>query len=372
MFPRYVLRALTLLVLIGLSSVPAWSREDWLNKIRLPEGFRIAVYTDRTPNARSLALGEDGTVYVGSLHAGKVYAVRDADHDGYAERVDVIAAGLNVPNGVAFANGDLYIAEIQRIVKLEKISQALVAPPAPTVVSDGYPDETHHGWKYLRIGPDGKLYVPVGAPCNICLSENEIFATITRLDPDGTHREIFARGIRNTVGFDWHPDTKQLWFTDNGRDGLGDDRPPEELNTAQHSGLHFGYPFCHGGDIPDPEYGTRRRCSEFTSPAWKFSAHVAPLGVRFYKGQQFPAEYRHQLFVAQHGSWNRRQPLGYRVVLVTFRDGMPVGERIFAEGWLEADGTKLGRPVDILELADGSLLISDDHRGAIYRVTYQP
>jgi glucose/arabinose dehydrogenase len=370
MFSSAFFRALALLLITGLTAPPARSGEDWLGKIRVPPGFHISLYTDGIPNARSMTLGDDGTVYVGSLQAGKVYAVRDANRDGTADRVDVIASGLNVPNGVAFFQGDLYIAEIERIVKLAKISGRLESPPLPTVVADGYPSETHHGWKYLRIGPDAKLYVPVGAPCNICLPDNDIFATITRLDLDGKNREIFARGIRNTVGFDWHPETRQLWFTDNGRDWLGDDRPPDELNTAAQAGLHFGYPYCHGGDIPDPEFGAKRPCSDFVPPAWKFPAHVAALGMRFYTGQQFPAEFRQQLFVAQHGSWNRTQPQGYRVVVVSFDQGKPVGERVFADGWLRADGSSLGRPVDVLELPDGSLLISDDQRGVLYRVTY--
>jgi glucose/arabinose dehydrogenase len=203
------------------------------------------------------------------------------------------------------------------------------------------------------------------------LSENEIFATITRMEPDGRNFEIFARGVRNTVGFDWHPETRKLFFTDNGRDELGDDRPPDELNAAPESGRHFGYPFCHGGDIGDPEFGDRRPCSDFTPPAWKFPAHVAALGVRFYTGHQFPAEYHNRLFVAEHGSWNRTQPQGYRVVAVEFKDGVPIGERVFADGWLQANGTVLGRPVDVVQLADGSLLVSDDQRGAIYRISYE-
>jgi glucose/arabinose dehydrogenase len=314
MFERALLQ--TLASVLAMSSVAnaVPPVDESLSRIRLPPGFRISVYTDATPNARSMTLGEEGTVYVGSLQAGKVYAVRDIDHDGAGERVDVVASGLNIPNGVAFVDGDLYVAEVQRIVKLEKISSRIESPPVPKLVLDGYPTELHHGWKYLRLGPDGKLYVPVGAPCNICSSENGIFATITRFDADGKNREIFARGVRNTVGFDWHPETKQLWFTDNGRDWLGNERPPDELNVAPEAGMHFGYPYCHGGDIPDPEFGAKHACTEFTPPALKFPAHVAALGVRFYRGTRFPEPYRHQLFVAQHGSWNRSPPLGYRVV----------------------------------------------------------
>lgn len=344
---------------------------SWLDKIRLPGGFRIAVFSDRTPNVRSLALGDDGTVYAGTTKAGKVYALRDRDRDGVADEVQVVASGLNVPNGVAYRNGDLYVAEIQRIIKYPGIGARLDKPPAPTVVYDGFPGELHHGWKYLRFGPDGKLYVPVGAPCNICLSQNEIFATLTRMDPDGKNLEIVARGVRNTVGFDWHPETGKLFFNDNGRDELGDDRPADELNVMPELGRHYGYPFCHAGDVSDPEFGEQRMCSEFTPPVWKYAAHVAALGMRFYTGTQFPEEFRHRLFVAEHGSWNRSKPVGYRVVVLQFRDGAPVAERGFAEGWLQPDGTVLGRPVDVLQLADGSLLVSDDHRGMIYRISYQ-
>lgn len=366
------MRALSLLVLLAGFAVSACAEkaQDALGKIKLPPGFHISVYADSIPSARSLALGEDGTVYVGSAE-DKVYALRDADHDGKAEQALAVASGLNMPNGVAVLKGDLYVAEIHRIVRLKGIAARLADPPSPEVVYGGYPKDRHHGWKYLRVGPDGKLYAPVGAPCNICLGENPVYASLTRLDPDGKNFEIFARGIRNTVGFDWHPQTGELFFTDNGRDLLGDDVPPEELNAAPKAGLDFGYPFCHGGDIADPEFGKQRPCSEFTPPVWKFPAHVAALGIRFYRGSQFPADYRGQLFVAQHGSWNRAVPQGYRLALVKFKDGRPVSDEVFAEGWLQANGDVLGRPVDVLELADGSLLVSDDLRGAVYRIAYQ-
>lgn len=360
------------MILIGRTSLGAAGGDEVLGKIVLPPGFRISYFSALTPGARGMTIGEDGTVYVGTHKQGKVYALRDHDGDGAAETIDTIASGLNAPTGVAFFEGVLYVAEIHRIVKLEAISTHLSDPPVPKVVYDGYPRETHHGWKYLRVGPDRKLYAPVGAPCNICQSDNEVFASLTRLDLDGTHFEIFARGIRNTVGFDWHPDTGELFLSDNGRDWLGNDRPPEELNGIRRAGVHFGYPFCHGGDIVDPEFGKDRPCADFTPPAWKFPAHVAPLGIRFYTGHQFPTEYRHRLFVAQHGSWNRSPPMGYRVVAVEFREGQPIADRVFAEGWLQPSGEVLGRPVDLLQMADGSLLVSDDHRGAVYRIRYQP
>lgn len=345
--------------------------EAVLSRIKLPPGFSIAVYSDQTPEARSMTLGEDGTVYVGSLTVGKVYALRDEDGDGRAERVIVVASGLNMPSGVAYQQGDLYIAEISRIVKLKDITHRLNEPPPPVLVADAYPNQRSHGWKYLRVGPDGKLYAPVGAPCNICLSDDPMFASLTRIDLDGRNLEIHAHGIRNTVGFDWHPDSGELYFTDNGRDWLGDDLPPEELNKISRPGLHFGYPYCHAGDVPDPEFGKQKACDEFTAPAFKFPAHVAPLGIHFYRGKQFPSNYHGQLFVAQHGSWNRSQPQGYRVTLVRFTAGHPVSEEPFAEGWLGPDGKAAGRPVDVQELRDGSLLVSDDQRGVVYRIAYK-
>jgi glucose/arabinose dehydrogenase len=340
--------------------------------IKLPPGFHLSIFTDQTPNARSLALGEDGTVYVGTMSAGKVYAVRDEDRNGQAEHVYTIASGLAMPNGVAVAGDDLYVAEVSRISKIPNMTNRWTDPPPLEKVFEAFPKDTHHGWKYLRVGPDGKLYVPVGAPCNVCLSDQEIYATLTRLNKDGSDFEIYARGIRNTVGFDWDPKTKELWFTDNGRDWLGNDQPPEELNHAPKAGLHFGYPYCHGKDIADPNFGKGKNCADYTPTAWTFPAHVAPLGLHFYTGSMFPAEYQGQLFVAQHGSWNRTEPQGYRVMVVKFKEGRPVADEVFAEGWLQPDGKVLGRPVDILPMPDGSLLISDDEAGAIYRIVYQP
>jgi glucose/arabinose dehydrogenase len=319
-----------------------------------------------------MALGADGTVYVGTME-GEVYALKDENRDGVAERALTVASGLNAPNGVAVLEGNLYVAEISRILRFKKIDGNLESPPQPEVVYDALPTEVHHGWKYLRIGPDRKLYTAVGVPCNICLPGKDIFGTVVRLDQDGKNFEIFARGVRNSVGFDWHPESRELWFTDNGRDWLGDDAPPDELNHAPRPGLHFGYPYCHGKDISDPEFGKRKSCGELIPPAWSFPAHVAPLGVRFYTGGQFPAEYRNQLFVAQHGSWNRSRPSGYRIVVVRFENGRPTGEQTFAEGWRTDNGTKAtGRPVDILQMPDGALLVSDDKRGAVYRISYRP
>jgi glucose/arabinose dehydrogenase len=300
---------------------------------------------------------------------GKVYAVIDKNKDNKADEVLTIASDLFLPNGVAFKDGDLYIAEINRILKLENIESRLNDPPDPVVVNDRYPDKTWHGWKFIRFGPDGKLYVPVGAPCNICESEEEIFGTITRINPDGSGREIFARGIRNTVGFDWHPETKELWFTDNGRDNWGDDRPPEELNHAPKPGLHFGFPYRYGKSLIDTTFKTTMKESDFQPAALEMAAHNAALGMRFYTGKMFPAEYRNKIFIAQHGSWNRSKPDGYRVVVVTLENNKAMKFEHFAEGWLLGE-KYWGRPVDVEILPDGSLLVSDDFASSIYRISY--
>lgn len=339
--------------------------------IELPAGFHITRYSDQTPNARSLTVGDDGTVYVGTMTEGKVYALQDRDRDGRAETVRTVLQGLNVPNGVAWYQGDLYVAETHRIVKIKDVAHHLDGNAAFEPVYSDFPTEKHHGWKYLRVGPDHKLYTQVGAPCNICVPSREVFASLTRMDPDGSHFEIYAKGLRDSVGFDWQPGTGELYITDNGRDYLGDDAPAEELNRVSRAGQHFGYPWCHGGDLADPEYGKQHACSEFEPPAWKFPAHVAPLGIRFYRGKQFPASYQGQLFVAQHGSWNRKLPQGYRLVVVRFQAGKPVADEVFASGWLHADGKVSGRPVDVLEMPDGALLVSDDLAGAVYRISYR-
>jgi len=354
-----------------LAFAESGNHQEVLKQLHLPDGFTISVYADNVPNARSLALGDNGVVFVGTGREGKVYAVQDSNNDGIAEQRHIIASNLNMPNGVAYKDGSLYVAEINRIIRFDHITQQLANLPKPVVVYDQFPSDKHHGWKYLRFGPDNKLYTAVGVPCNICNPEKEIYASLVRLNPDGTDFEIIAHGIRNTVGFDWQPETNALFFTDNGRDYLGDDEPPDELNQWSAKGEHFGYPYCHGGEIADPEFAGDKKCKEFKAPAWKFKAHIAPLGLRFYQGKQFPLEYKNQLFVAQHGSWNRTEPQGYRVVLIKFNQGKAVSEQDFITGWLTKDGNVLGRPVDILTLPDGSLLISDDKLGVIYKVSYQ-
>jgi glucose/arabinose dehydrogenase len=342
-----------------------------LDKIKLPPGFNIAVYTAKVPGARALALGAKGTLFVGSRSEGKVYAIVDRNNDQQADEVLVIASGLRSPNGVAFRAGALYVAEINRVLRFDNIETQLHSPSAPVVVNASFPDKSHHGWKFIRFGPDGKLYVPVGAPCNVCEEKDPRFASIMRMDPDGSNLEIFARGVRNTVGFDWHPRNGELWFTDNGRDWLGDNQPPDELNRAPQAGLHFGFPYWHGRDTADPEYGVKRRRDEFILPEMELGAHVAALGMRFYTGKMFPASYQEQIFIAEHGSWNRSVPSGYRITLVRLKGNRTDSYETFAEGWLEK-GSAWGRPVDLQVMPDGSLLVSDDKAGAIYRISYRP
>lgn len=341
-----------------------------LSSIKLPPGFSISVFAE-VDNARSMVLSPSGTLFVGNRNGDKVYAVKDTDGDFKADKRWVIASGLNMPNGVALKDGDLYVAEVSRIIKFKDIENNLSNPGTPEVVFDKYPTETHHGWKYIAFGPDGKLYVPVGAPCNICEPKDKIYASITRMNADGTDMEIYASGIRNTVGFTWHPETKALWFTDNGRDMMGDDLPPCEFNTAPTAGLNFGYPYCHGGNIKDPEFGDKRPCSDFVKPVQNLNAHVAPLGVKFYTGAMFPDEYKNQAFIAEHGSWNRTKKSGHLVSVVKLESGVAVGYETFAEGWLNQETQEAwGRPVDVLVLPDGSMLVSDDKGGMIYRIAY--
>jgi glucose/arabinose dehydrogenase len=364
---------LTLLIAPVLAcSAPAASPESLpLQSIKLPPGFSISIYASGLRNARSLALSPKGIVYVGS-QVGNVYAVVDRNRDGKADEVHTIASGLSTPNGVAWKDGALYVAEISRVLRYDGIDDKLASPPKPVVVTAAYPRDGAHGWKFIRFGPDGKLYVPVGAPCNLCERDNPIYASITRLSLQGPQAgtpEIVERGIRNTVGFDWHPQTHELWFTDNGRDTLGDDVPPDELNRAPKAGMNFGFPYCHAGRIPDPEYGKKHACSEFTPPARELGPHVAAIGMRFYTGTMFPPEYRNQIFIAEHGSWNRSTPIGYRITLVRLQGDKAVSYEPFAQGWLQGS-SPWGRPADVQVMPDGALLVSDDKAGAIYRIAY--
>ena len=357
---------------------PAHAAAPDLRTLRLPPGFQIEVLTDAVPNARQMALGpfkdNKGVVYVGSMGEGKVYAV-EVDQ-GRANAVNTIATGLQMPVGVAWRDGQLFVSAVSKILRFDGIDARLRNPPAPITVTSQFPTETHHGWKFIAFGPDGLLYVPVGAPCNICEPGGR-YANIQRMKPDGSGLETVAAGVRNSVGFDWNPRDRSLWFTDNGRDMLGDDVPHDELNHVERPGQHFGYPYCHQGELSDPEFGSKRACKEFTAPVAKLGAHVAALGMRFYTGQQFPPAYRNSIFIAQHGSWNRSTKVGYRVMRVTLdAQGKVLGQETFVDGWLSKDGagreTVTGRPVDVLVLPDGTLLISDDRAGAIYRIRYQP
>lgn len=347
------------------------SKDPRLEQVKLPEGFVIEPYAAGIDNARSMCWGDKGTLFVGTRKAGNVYAVVDEDGDLHADTVFTLAKDLHMPNGVAFRDGSLYVAEVSRIIRFDEVESRLDNPPAPVVVTDRLPDEDHHGWKYIAFGPDGKLYVPVGAPCNIChRPDDPRFASILRMDADGGNIEVYAHGVRNTVGFAWHPTTKELWFTDNGRDWLGDDAPSDELNHAPQAGMHFGYPFCHAGAVADPEFGKERPCDDFVAPAKRLGAHVAALGMLFYTGTMFPPEYRNRIFIAEHGSWNRKVPDGYRVMTVTLDGDNAVDYSPFAMGWLQG-GEAWGRPVDLLQMADGSLLVSDDFANMIYRIHYK-
>ena len=336
-----------------------WAIED----IEVPAGFQIEEYAS-VPNARSLALGDEGTVFVSTRKGRSVYAVVAG---GEGTQTIELLGGLNTPNGIAFYEGDLYVAEIERVTRYVDIESRLNDMPEAEVLDIKLPSEKHHGWRYIGFGPDGKLYISIGAPCNIC--EEAGFGQIIRMNPDGSEREVYAEGVRNSVGLAWHPDTGHLWFTDNGRDMMGDDLPPGELNHASAPGQHFGYPYCHAGDIPDPKFGQDKDCSDYRSPAQKLGAHVAPLGMRFYTGTMFPSRYRGQIFIAEHGSWNRSKKTGYRITLVSLENGVPVSYEPFATGWLENESVS-GRPVDLLVLSDGSMLISDDHAGKLYRISY--
>jgi glucose/arabinose dehydrogenase len=355
---------------LSLLAAPAFAGTPPMDSLKLPPGFQIAVWTDQVPNAREMALGSKGTVFVGSRDAGKVFAVTDSDGDGKADKVRTIASGLQLPVGVAFHNGDLYISAVSKILVLRDIENHLDAPPKPEVITDKLHTETHHGWKFIAFGPDNKLYVPVGAPCNICDRDSEGFAQLLRMNPDGSGVETVAHGIRNTVGFDWRPSDKSLWFTDNGRDELGDDVPSDELNHVTKMGEHFGYPYCHQGDTLDPEFGKGKSCKDYTPPVLKLGAHVASLGMRFYEGKLFPASYKGAVIVAEHGSWNRSKKSGYRVMTVRLNGNKVASYEPLVEGFLVNEQVS-GRPADVQPLPDGSLLISDDDNGAIYRVTYK-
>lgn len=340
-------------------------------RLQLPAGFSIEIYAEGVVNARQMALAGDGTLFVGTRRDGRVWMVRDEDADGRADSVRAIASDLRLPSGVALADGDLYVAALDTIYRypdvLDQIDAGAEMPEAQ-IVTDALPDDTHHGWKHIEFGPDGDLWVPVGAPCNIC-DPGDPYASILKMDPLTGDYEIWARGIRNSVGFDFHPRSGDLWLSDNGRDMLGDDIPPEEINVAPVQGLHFGYPHIHAGDLRDPEFGDNHDPADYEPPALKMQAHSAPLGIAFYTGSAFPPAYRGALFIAQHGSWNRSSKVGYQVLVARLDGDTVIGAEPFVTGWLEGE-TSWGRPVDVLVHPDGSLLVSDDQGGRIWRIRH--
>jgi glucose/arabinose dehydrogenase len=376
---RFVV-ALSAAALVADLTVLAQQPARPVGALVVPAGFKFEVFAENVANARMMALGPQGTVFVGSQYAGNVYAVVDRDGDHKAERVVTIATGLRQPNGVAMRNGALYVATTSQILRYDDIEKHLDAPPAPVTVYDKLPNpDQGHTWKFIAFGPDDMLYISIGSTCNIC-APAAMTAAILRMKPDGTGLETYAEGIRNSVGFAWHPVTHELWFTENGRDMLGDDVPNDELNVAYKAGLHFGFPFCHQGDVADPEFGAQRACSTTEAPVQKLGAHVAAIGFTFYTGSMFPARYKNAAIIAEHGSWNRSTPSGYRV-MAAFTEGRKVtSSEPFLDGFLPGSASALGgrgamgvtsgRPADALQLPDGSILISDDTGNRLIRVSH--
>jgi len=343
-----------------------------LDKINLPDGFIIETFANNVENVRAITLSDKGIYYAGSRKAGNIYALIDENKDNIIDKQLIIFEDLKNPTGIVWHKGDLYFSEINRVLKVKNIDEVYDKEPTYEIVNDSFPTDESHGWKYLDFGPDGKLYVPVGAPCNICEKDDERYSTIMRMNADGSDLEVYAHGIRNSVGFDFHPTTQQLFFTDNGRDWMGDDQPFCEINTAPEQGLHFGFPYCHSGIWLDDEFGENKNCDDYVSPVQNLGPHTAPLGMAFYTGNKFPEAYKNAIFIAEHGSWNRSKKIGYRVSMVRLdENGKSMGYEMFAEGWLE-NGKAWGRPADIFMMPDGSILITDDYADAIYRVTYKP
>jgi glucose/arabinose dehydrogenase len=389
-----MIKPITLLTAFTLGmSLSCPSQALPLDRIQLPQGFSIDIYAENIENARQMALGDNGTVFVGSRKAGNVYALIDTNHDFKADKKIIVATDLFMPSGIAFHQGSLYVAEVDKIWRYPDIEKSLPTIPKAELVFDKLPNKSHHGWKFIAFGPDGKLYVPVGAPCNVCESELP-FASILKLDPDSqltdnqltgsqqtqtqkagsTQQDsmqttIVAQGVRNSVGFDFHPVTGELWFTDNGRDMMGDDLPDDELNRVSQTGQHFGFPYVHNNNIADPEFTNPEIAKLNTPPALTLGAHVAALGMEFYQGQQFPAEYKNTILIAQHGSWNRSNKVGYRIMKVVLNGNTVSDYSPFATGWLNGEQS-WGRPVDVMTLADGSILVSDDFANAVYRISY--
>jgi glucose/arabinose dehydrogenase len=349
--------------------IPTPAEKLPLTKLKLPKGFNLEVYAAGLTNARSLRVDDKGNVYVSTRLLDRVYAITDTRGK---KEVKTIATGLNSPNGIALHNGTLYIAEINKISKINNVADGLDNPPKPTVIYDDLPSDAPHGWKFLTVGPDNKLYFNIGAPCNICMP-SERHAQIRRINLDGSGAEVVARGIRQIVGMDWHPTMKVLYFTENQRDWLSEDQPQDKLNRLLHPGQdNFGFPYCGGGDIPDPQFGWGHSCEEFTKPIAQLGPHTAPLGMRFYTGKMFPKEYHNAIFIARHGSWNRTKKIGADIVVARLNpDGTVRSIEPFITGFIQ-DEKYVGRPVDMEWLKDGSMLLSDDFNGAVYRITYGP
>jgi glucose/arabinose dehydrogenase len=338
-----------------------------VDKLKAPKGFNIELYASGMANARSLALGDKGTVFVGSRLLDKVYAI--VNKNGKRE-VKVLVSGLYRPNGVVFKNGTLYIAELSQISKIDNVEDKLDSPPKPTVIYSDLPKDEAHGWKFLAMGPDNRLYFNIGAPCNICMPP-PTNAQLRSIGVDGSGATIVAHGIRQVVGMDFHPTSKVLYFTENQRDWLSEDEPQDKLNRVLNPGKdNFGFPYCHGGNIEDPEFGWGHSCDEFTKPIAQVGPHTAPLGMRFYTGHMFPAKYQSAIFIARHGSWNKTHKIGGDIYVVTLnKDGTVKSQEPFLTGFLQ-DNNYIGRPVDVMNMPDGSILISDDWNGAVYRVSY--
>ena len=339
-----------------------------LDQLSVPPGFNIGFFAEEVASARQMALSDSGIVYAGSMNAGNVYALQDKDNDGKADSRWLIAKGLKRPSGIAYKDGDLYVADIDRILRFKDIDANLEQPKSEVFFSD-LPDDMHHGWKFLRFAPNGDLIIPVGAPCNVCQAPTKKHSRLFSLNMKTKKLTEIARGVRNSVGFDFHPISGELWFSENGADMMGDDVPPDEINRLTKAGSHFGYPYFHAGDIADPKFGKGKKHQDYVHPELKLGAHVAPLGIHFYRGKQFPSAYRQQLFIAEHGSCNRTKKSGYKVGVASLQGSKVTGYRPFVTGFMKDEKT-FGRPAAVLELKDGSLLISDDYADAIYRVTY--
>lgn len=368
-------------IFLSATLLSIFSADLPIDSLKLPDGFKISVYASDVENARQMALGDKGVLFVGSRTAGNVYALVDKNGDGdttdEGDKKYIIASGLNMPSGITFRDGSLYVAAVSKILRYDEIESRLDNPPDPVIITNRLPTDKHHGWKYLGFGPDGYLYVPVGVPCNVCVTHDIRQGSILRVDAKTGSSTIYATGIRNSVGFDWSPETSELWFTDNGRDWLGDDSPPDELNRVPIKAYrpHYGFPYVHGNDIVDPDYGREARPEGYVKPALELGAHVAPLGMTFYTGKQFPEKYHNSIFIAEHGSWNRSVKTGYRLISVKVNGSWVESTEPFITGWLKNtdgadDGFHWGRPVDVINMPDGSILVSDDYANVIYKISY--